>query len=100
MDVFEFEIDSGKSTRELSSDIFEIADVEITNSDDLNEKVVKTIKNGYENIHPNGKNVLMKAKIIVYKKGVKMSNIVGIDLGTTFSAINWMILEDQKLLIT
>jgi len=71
MDVFEFEIDSGKSTRELSSDIFEIAGLEITNNDELNEKVVKTIKKGYENIHPNGKNVLMKAKIIVYKKGEK-----------------------------
>jgi hypothetical protein len=68
MDVFEFEIEKGKSTRELSSDVFEIDDVEITNNDELNDKVVLTIKNGYENVHANGKNILKRAKVLVYKK--------------------------------
>tara|TARA_B100001741_G_C16543365_1_gene595471 strand:- start:1149 stop:2204 length:1056 start_codon:yes stop_codon:yes gene_type:complete len=68
MDVFEFEIEKGKSTRELSSDAFEIDDVEITNNDELNDKVALTTKNGYENVHANGKNILKKAKVLVYKK--------------------------------
>ena len=68
MDVFEFEIEKGKSTRELSSDTFEIDDVEITNNDELNDKVALTTKNGYENVHANGKNILKKAKVLVYKK--------------------------------
>ena len=68
MDVFEFEIEKGKSTRELSSDTFEIEDVEITNNDELNDKVALTTKNGYENVHANGKNILKKAKVLVYKK--------------------------------
>ncbi len=68
MDVFEFEIEKGKSTRELSSDAFEIDDVEITNNDELNDKVALTTKNGYENVHVNGKNILKKAKVLVYKK--------------------------------
>ena len=68
MDVFEFEIEKGKSTRELSSDAFEIDDVEITNNDELNDKLALTTKNGYENVHANGKNILKKAKVLVYKK--------------------------------
>ena len=56
-----------KSTRELSSDAFEIDDV-ITNNDELNDKVALTTKNGYENVHANGKNILKKAKVLVYKK--------------------------------
>ena len=72
MDVFEFEIKPGKSTRELSSEEFEIDSVETTEDGNLQDKVVLTSKKGYENIHPNGKNILVKAKVKVYKKEKKI----------------------------
>tara|TARA_B100000965_G_scaffold334344_1_gene299603 strand:+ start:236 stop:1324 length:1089 start_codon:yes stop_codon:yes gene_type:complete len=68
MDVFEFEVESGKSTRELVPDEWELDKLEITQDDNLNDIVVRTTKNGYENIHPNGRNILVKAKVLVYKK--------------------------------
>ncbi len=72
MDVYEFEIKPGKSTRELSSEEFEIDSVETTEDGNLQDKVVLTSKKGYENIHPNGKNILVKAKVKVYKKEKKI----------------------------
>ena len=53
----------------------------------MHEKVKETSKKGYAFIHENGKNIIRKAKIKVYKKEDKLGNIVGIDLGTTCSAI-------------
>jgi hypothetical protein len=71
LDVEEFKLDEGISIRDLSSDEFEIDSSEAIDRDDLHEKIKETVKNGYAFIHPNGRNVIRKAKVKVYKKEVK-----------------------------
>jgi hypothetical protein len=71
LDVEEFKLDEGISIRDLSSDEFEIDSSEAIDRDDLHEKIKETVKNGYVFIHPNGRNVIRKAKVKVYKKEVK-----------------------------
>tara|TARA_B100001769_G_C22095412_1_gene590939 strand:+ start:26 stop:1069 length:1044 start_codon:yes stop_codon:yes gene_type:complete len=67
MEVERFEIEEGKSIRELTSGEFEIERAEITEKIELHETVKKTIKKGYIHKHPNGKNIIRKAKILIYK---------------------------------
>ena len=68
LDIEEFRFDAGASIRDLSSDEFEIDSVESTSENELHEKVKETSKKGYSFIHANGKNILRKAKLKVYKK--------------------------------
>jgi len=69
LDVEPFLFESGISIRDLSPDEFEIDSIEVTDDSNLHEKVQSTIKNGYAFVHSNGKNVIKKAKIKVYKIG-------------------------------
>ena len=68
LDVEEFFIESGKSIRDLSNDEFKIDKAEATSNDSLHEKVKETLVSGYAFVHPNGRNIIRKAKIIMYKK--------------------------------
>ena len=67
LDIEEFGFKAGLSIRDLSSDEFEIDSVEEIAEDQLHEKIKETTKKGYAFIHKNGKNVIRKAKIKVYK---------------------------------
>ena len=60
----------GLSVREISSDEFEIGEIDSTSDEALNETVIETINSGYVHVHPNGKNVIKKAKLRIYKKEV------------------------------
>lgn len=71
LDVEEFKLDGGISIRDLSSDEFEIDSSEAIDRADLHEKIKETVKNGYVFVHPNGRNVIRKVKVKVYKKEVK-----------------------------
>ena len=71
LDVEEFKLDGGISIRDLSSDEFEIDSSEAIDRADLHEKIKETVKNGYAFVHPNGRNVIRKVKVKVYKKEVK-----------------------------
>ena len=68
LDIEDFSIDVGVSIRDCSPDEFDIDSVENTTDDNLHEKVKETSKKGYAFIHENGKNIIRKAKIKVYKK--------------------------------
>lgn len=68
LDIEDFSIDVGVSIRDLSPDEFDIDSVENTADDNLHEKVKVTTKKGYAFIHENGKNIIRKAKLTVYKK--------------------------------
>ena len=67
-DVEEFFIDEGKFFRDLSGEDFEIVGTENTNDEILDGKVFKTKDSGYAFIHENGKTIIKKANILVYKK--------------------------------
>lgn len=67
-DVEEFFIDEGKFFRDLSGEDFEIVGTENTNDETLDGKVFKTTDSGYAFIHENGKTIIKKANILVYKK--------------------------------
>lgn len=69
LDVEPFLFESGISIRDLSPDEFEIDSIEVTDDSNLHEKVKSTIKNGYAFVHSNGKNIIKKAKLKVYKIG-------------------------------
>ena len=68
LDIEEFTFDAGLSIRDLSSDEFEIDSVENTSENEMHEKVKETTRKGYAFIHENGKNIIRKAKIKVYRK--------------------------------
>ena len=68
LDIEDFIIDGGVSIRDLSPDEFEIDSVENTVDDSLHEKVKETTKKGFAFIHENGKQIIRKAKLTVYKK--------------------------------
>ena len=70
LDVEDFKFASGISIRDLSSDEFEIDSSEVATDADLHEKIKETVKNGYVFVHSNGRNVIKKAKVKVYKKEV------------------------------
>jgi len=67
-DVEEFLIDEGKFFRDLSGEDFEIVGTKATKDEILDGKVFKTTDSGYAFIHENGKTVIKKANILVYKK--------------------------------
>jgi hypothetical protein len=71
LDVEEFILDAGISIRELAPDEFEIESSEAVEDAELHEKIKATTKPGYAFVHSNGRNVIRKAKITVYKKEVK-----------------------------
>ena len=71
LDVEEFMLDAGISIRELAPDEFEIESSEAVEDAELHEKIKATTKPGYAFVHSNGRNVIRKAKITVYKKEVK-----------------------------
>ena len=68
LDVEGFSFKSGQSVRELSGDEFEISDIELTTEETLHEKIMETLVQGYVFVHPNGKTIIRKAKLKVYKK--------------------------------
>ena len=68
MDIEEFSFETGLSIRDLSPDEFEIDSVEKITENELHEKIKETTKKGYAFIHSNGKNIIRKAKVKVYKK--------------------------------
>ena len=68
LDIEEIIFYSGVSIKEISGDEFETSEIEITEDENLHGKVVGTINAGYVYVHPNGKNVVKKAKLKVYKK--------------------------------
>ena len=67
LDVEEFNFKNGEFTRDLSADEFEIEGTKATDDENFDNKIVRTTKNGYMHNHLNGKNVLIKAKVLVYK---------------------------------
>lgn len=69
LDVEAFSFKSGESIRELSPDEYEIDSTEETDDSNLHEKVQTTLKSGYAFNHSNGKNIIRKAKIKIFKKG-------------------------------
>lgn len=71
LDVEEFMLDAGISIRDLAPDEFEIESSEAVDNADLHEKIKTTTKPGYAFVHSNGRNVIRKAKITVYKKEVQ-----------------------------
>lgn len=71
LDVEEFILDAGISIRDLAPDEFEIESSEAADDADLHEKIKTTTKAGYAFVHSNGRNVIRKAKITVYKKEVQ-----------------------------
>ena len=71
LDVEEFMLDAGISIRDLAPDEFEIESSEAVDDADLHEKIKTTTKAGYAFVHSNGRNVIRKAKITVYKKEVQ-----------------------------
>jgi hypothetical protein len=71
LDVEEFILDAGISIRDLAPDEFEIESSEAVEDAELHEKIKATTKPGYAFVHSNGRNVIRKAKITVYKKEVK-----------------------------
>ena len=66
-DVQEFVFEQGQSFRSLPADEFEIFDTKITQDDNLNESIHKTEESGYSFYFKGGKQVLKRAKIIIYK---------------------------------
>jgi hypothetical protein len=66
-DVEEFSIEQGRFFRDLPSENFEIEGTETTKDKNLDGKVFKTSNSGYAFIHENGKTVIKKASILVYK---------------------------------
>ena len=71
LDVEDFKLDAGISIRDLAPDEFEIESSEPVEDAELHEKIKATTKPGYVFVHSNGRNVIRKAKIKVYKKEVK-----------------------------
>ena len=71
LDVEDFKLDAGISIRDLAPDEFEIESSEAVDDADLHEKIKTTTKAGYAFVHSNGRNVIRKAKITVYKKEVQ-----------------------------
>ena len=71
LDVEDFKLDAGISIRDLAPDEFEIESSEAIDDADLHEKIKTTTKAGYAFVHSNGRNVIRKAKITVYKKEVQ-----------------------------
>ncbi len=67
LDVDELTFDQGMPVRSIASDDYEVAEVSLTDDQHLNETVEETITSGYVYNHENGRNVIRKAKIKVYK---------------------------------
>ena len=67
LDVDELTFDRGMPVRSIESDDYEVAEVSLTNDQQLDETVLETITSGYVHNHENGRNVIRKAKIKVYK---------------------------------
>ena len=68
LDVEEFTLETGQSFRELLPAEYEIDQVEVTLDETLHELIKETVANGYVFVHENGRNIIKKAKITVYKK--------------------------------
>ena len=68
LDVEEFTLETGQSFRELLPAEYEIDQVEVTLDETLHELIKETVANGYAFVHENGRNIIKKAKITVYKK--------------------------------
>lgn len=68
-DVEKFGFEPGTNTRDLSPDDFEIDSAELTEDENLHGTVSKVLKYGYAFVHENGKKVIKKAKLKVFKKG-------------------------------
>ena len=67
LDVEEFTLETGQSFRELLPAEYEIDKVEVTLDETLHELIKETVANGYVFVHENGRNIIKKAKITVYK---------------------------------
>jgi len=67
LDVEEFTLETGQSFRELLPAEYEIDQVEVTLDETLHELIKETVANGYVFVHENGRNIIKKAKITVYK---------------------------------
>ncbi|MDB9813441.1 hypothetical protein OAC45_03160 [Gammaproteobacteria bacterium] len=67
LDVEEFTLEQGQSFRELLPAEYEIDQVELTSDETFNELIKETVANGYVFVHENGRNIIKKAKITVYK---------------------------------
>ena len=63
---------------EESGDEFETSEIEITEDESLHGKVVGTINAGYVHVHPNGKNVVKKAKLKIIKKRITYQPILSL----------------------
>ena len=67
MDIEEFSFQEGISIREISGSEIDISKTEPTKLSELHETVFKTEKPGHFYAHSEGKTIINKAKIIVYK---------------------------------
>jgi hypothetical protein len=67
LDVRILKFEAGQFIRDLSGDEFEIKEIIIPSDTHLAGQVVETLEVGYEFIHPDGKNVVKKAKLKAYK---------------------------------
>ena len=54
-------------TTETDQETIEIDQVELTSDETFNELIKETVANGYVFVHENGRNIIKKAKITVYK---------------------------------
>ena len=68
LDVEELNFKEGISYREISSDEFEISGTDATTDESLYDTVIETVSSGYVHVHPDGRNVIKKAKLKIYIK--------------------------------
>ena len=71
LDIEKFSFELGTSIRDLSSDEYAIDSNELVDDSSLHETIKETIEDGYAFIHTNGRNVIKKTKIKIFKKEVK-----------------------------
>lgn len=71
LDIESFSFESGTSIRDLSSDEYAIDSNELVDDPSLHETIKETLEDGYAFVHTNGKNVIKKSKIKIFKKEVK-----------------------------
>jgi hypothetical protein len=71
LDIESFSFESGTSIRDLSSDEYAIDSNELVDDPSLHETIKETLEDGYAFVHTNGRNVIKKTKIKIFKKEVK-----------------------------
>ena len=71
LDIEEFNFKPGLSIRDLAPNDFKIVETEPTQDKHQHEKIMETVSNGYAFVHTNGRNIVKKAEVKVYKKEIQ-----------------------------